>query len=89
MKKPAAGNVEQIRAHAFTCLAKLIVQVFSAGCATAEFQEAREALEALPLTTAEITIARNRLNNAQHYLQSGECGAAQYELRLLRRNLEQ
>jgi hypothetical protein len=31
----------------------------------------------------------NRLANARHYLASGEDGAARYELRLLRRSLEQ
>jgi hypothetical protein len=46
-------------------------------------------LEALPLTTAEFATARNRLENARSYLEAGERGAARYELRLLRRSLEQ
>jgi hypothetical protein len=40
-------------------------------------------LEALPLTSAEFSLAANRLANAQHYLESGECGGARYELCLL------
>jgi hypothetical protein len=46
-------------------------------------------LGALPLDTTEFGLALNRLANAWHYLESGEHGAAQYELRLLRRSLEQ
>jgi hypothetical protein len=52
------------------------------------FHEAHEALEALPLTTAEFATARNRLNNARSYLEAGEPGAALYEFRLLWRSLE-
>ena len=89
MKKSSPEALEQVRALVLTCLARLIEQVFSAVCLTAEFQEAQEALEALPLTTAEFATARNRLNNARSYLESGEDGAARYELRLLRRSLEQ
>jgi hypothetical protein len=70
------------------CLDNHIEQVSGAGCPTAEFQEAHEVLEALPLTTAEFATARNRLNNARSYLEAGERGAARYELRLLRRSLE-
>ena len=86
---PSARTLEQIRAHVFTCLTQLIEQVFSAGLPTAEFQQAREALGALPLPTAEFATARNRLNNARSYLEAGERGAALYELRLLLRSLEQ
>ena len=32
---------------------------------------------------------RNRLNNARSCLEPGECGAACYELRLLRRSLDE
>jgi hypothetical protein len=46
-------------------------------------------LEALPLDSTEFSLAWNRLANARHYLESGERGAARFELRLLRRSLEQ
>jgi hypothetical protein len=55
----------------------------------AQFERLRLLLEALPLDTAEFGLAVNRLANARHYLVSGEFGAARYELRLLRRSLEQ
>lgn len=48
---------------------------------------ARAALDALPLTTGEAGVMRNRLANAQNYLQAGERGAARYELRLLAHGL--
>ena len=89
MKKSPAKTLEQVRARAFMCLTQLIEQVFGVGCPTAKFQEAHEALEALPLTTAEFATAQNRLNNARSYLEAGERGAALYELRLLLRSLEQ
>ena len=50
----------------------------------AEFDSIRLLLETLPLATAEFSLAVNRLANARHYLESGEYGAARYELRLLR-----
>jgi hypothetical protein len=89
MNKQSARALEQVRAHALTCLTQLIEQVFNAGRTAAEFQEAHEALEALPLTTAAFGTARNRLLNARSYLEGGERGAALYELRLLLRALEQ
>jgi hypothetical protein len=89
MKKPTAGAAEQIYAHASLCLTRLIERRFGAGFPSAEFHEAHQALEALPLTTAEFATARNRLNNARSYLEARERGAALYELRLLRRSLEQ
>jgi hypothetical protein len=49
----------------------------------------RPLLEALPLDTTEFGLAVNRLKNAQHYMETGEHGAARFELRLLRRSLEQ
>jgi hypothetical protein len=52
------------------------------------FERLRLLLEALPLDTAQFGLALNRLANAHHYLESGEWGAAWYELRLLRRSLE-
>jgi hypothetical protein len=88
VKEALVGTFEQIRLHLFTCLDDIGEQVFSSGRPTSEFQEAREALEALPLTTAEIATARNRLENARGYVEAGERGAARYELRLLRRSLE-
>ena len=55
----------------------------------ARFERLRLLLGALPLDTPEFGLAVNRLANARHYLESGEFGAALYELRLLRRSLEQ
>jgi hypothetical protein len=46
-------------------------------------------LEALPLDTAEFGLAVNRLKNAQDYIETGEHGAARFELRLLRQSLGQ
>jgi hypothetical protein len=47
--------------------------------------EAIAMLESLPLTTQEFGLSRCRLNNANAYLASGEFGAANFELILVRR----
>jgi hypothetical protein len=54
----------------------------------ADLKQVRRLLEALPLATGEFGLAVNRLANAQRYLNAGEHGAAQYELRLLLRSLD-
>ena len=61
MKVASTGILEQIRSHACACLVEIIEQVFISGCPTTKFREARVALEALPMTTAEIASMRNRL----------------------------
>src|SRR4029077_2092075 len=58
------------------------------GFADADFNEARLALECLPLSTDEFATAINRLANARSYLQAGERGAARFELLQLLRSLE-
>jgi hypothetical protein len=77
--------------HALLCesLDELLGQLSDHKPPVAQFERLRSLLEALPLDIPEFGLAVNRLANAQHYLVSGEFGAAQYELRLLRRSLEQ
>jgi hypothetical protein len=41
-------------------------------------------VDALPLSTSEYAVTRNRLANTHRYLQAGEHGAARYELLLIR-----
>lgn len=45
-------------------------------------------VEALPLATAEYALLCNRIGNAQRYLQCGERGAAEYELKMIARSFE-
>jgi hypothetical protein len=89
MIETSVGILGQTRSHACARLDDIIEQVSDSGCPAVKFREVRQALEALPLTTAEIATARNRLDNARNYGEAGERGAARYELRLLRRSLEQ
>jgi hypothetical protein len=56
-------------------------------CSPADFHQARQALECLPLNRDEFATATNRLANAHSYLDRGERGAALFELRLLSRSL--
>jgi hypothetical protein len=55
---------------------------------SASFAQARALLETLPLSTEDFGVACNRLANAQRYLESGERGAACFELRLLLKHLQ-
>ena len=50
------------------------------------WDELRQILESLPLTTQEFGQASNRLNNSRRYAETNESGAAQYELRMLLRS---
>ena len=74
---PGAGS------HANACLDALIKQVSSDAPPADSWNLAHKTLEALPLATEEAAVMRNRLANAQNYLETGERGAARYELRLL------
>jgi hypothetical protein len=77
------ANLTEMYAQAVSCLEGLIAQVASQTPSAGDFNKARTALEALPLSTEEAGTARNRLENARTYVQAGERGAACYELCLL------
>jgi hypothetical protein len=79
---------ESVYVHLYQALDALLEEASRPGETVAGFERARLLLEALPLGSAEFGLAVNRLANARHYLQSGEYGAAHYELRLLRRSLQ-
>jgi hypothetical protein len=87
MEKRSHATLTEIYAHAASELATLLAEVAEGNASAAEFDEARAALEALPLNVEEAAIARNRLSNARNYAEAGERGAACYELRLLARSL--
>jgi hypothetical protein len=52
------------------------------------YEEANRFLESIPLATYEFNLAKVRLKNAFDYCQRGEFGAAAFELRALRGNLQ-
>lgn len=52
-----------------------------------EIDEASSLLESVPMTTEEFGYSRNRLRNAKRYVNSGEFGAASWELGTLRKLL--
>ena len=83
MTQSVQPTLEQIRSHALACLAALVEDVSCGTPTTARWDAVRHALEALPTTTEEASVMRNRLRNAQVYLETDERGAARYELRLL------
>jgi hypothetical protein len=68
-------------------LNQLVGQETDSHALTGKLTEASALLESLPLSTTEFGVATNRLQSVFRYLESGECGAASYELRLLTRGL--
>jgi hypothetical protein len=68
-------------------LNQLVGQETDSHALTAKLTEESALLESLPPSTAEFGVATNRLRSVFRYLESGECGAARYELRMLTRGL--
>jgi hypothetical protein len=82
-----ARGTGSIRVSLCQTLEGLLEQIAGDSALVVGFEDVRQLLEALPMASEEFGLAINRLANARHYLQSGEHGAARYELRLLRRTL--
>ena len=78
-----AASVDELRQLAALRLHSLMQKLSDITRAAVEFENLREIFESLPLSTAEYSLAMNRLRNAQRYLTSDELGAARCELRLL------
>jgi len=82
-ERSQAASVEEIRRLAALRLQSLMPKLNDTTRAADEIENLREIIESLPLSTAESSLAMNRLRNAQRYLSSDELGAARCELRLL------
>jgi hypothetical protein len=86
-QQPYVSITDSLRLSLCQALDDLLAQALSDEHPIAGIEQIGRMLEALPLGNAEFSLAVNRLANAQHYLQSGEPGAARYELHLLRQSL--
>src|SRR5262245_55657644 len=82
-ERSQAASVDEIRRLAALRLQSLMPRLNDTTRAADEIENLREIIESLPLSTAESSLAMNRLRNAQRYLSSDELGAARCELRLL------
>ena len=80
--------LESLHVHFRLAVERLLKEVASERRPVTGFEQVRQVLEALPLSSEEHCVAGNRLANAQRYLHAGEPGAARFELRLLRRGLD-
>jgi hypothetical protein len=69
-------------------LARFLLRLQDGHRTNGEVDDLRILLETLPLSTDEFGLACNRLTNAKRYLQSSEIGAAMWELRALRQQLQ-
>jgi hypothetical protein len=72
----------------FSSLARLGRSLRRSGVDGRELTELRQLLETLPLSSEEFALACNRLRNAQRYLRAAERGASQWELNMLRQQLQ-
>lgn len=66
---------------------KLLRHAEANGIVADQWDELKTLLEALPLATATFALAARRLGNARRYIESGEFGAAKFELRMMLRGL--
>lgn len=87
LSKANCSIANQLSALLCASLDEILAQTTGQTMTLACLERLRRSLEALPLDSTEFALAVKRLANARHYLQTGENGAARYELRLLRRSL--
>ena len=66
---------------------RLLQEVASGATENWYFNDVRELLEKVPLTTDDYAVANRRLRNAIYYATIGETGAARYELATVVRKL--
>ena len=83
-----ATTAAQIAQSVNQCLGRLLQKRLLDEAARDDFAAARSLLEALPLAADEYGLACTRLENAQHYLQYTEPGAARYEVRMVAGSLK-
>lgn len=88
MPVPTHSVIDELRAFVLATLHALSDGIASGPVSLADWDRAREALEAVPLSTEDTGTARNRLGNARAYYDAGESGAAHFELRLLTQSLK-
>jgi hypothetical protein len=69
-------------------LARFLLRLHDGQRTNGEVDDLRILLETLPLSTDEFGLACNRLTNTKRYLQANELGAAGWELRALRQQLQ-
>jgi hypothetical protein len=69
-------------------IAKLLRCLTDQKPALVDISNAQAALETLPMTADEFSLAANRLRNAHRYASVSEDGASRYELQLLAASLQ-
>ena len=82
-----AVSIEAIRCQLGDCLRGIVVGKCRDEANLNDLADAARLLEALPMGSSEFAVASNRLSNARRYLDSGERGAAHYEIQLLMRSM--
>lgn len=80
-------SIDAIRVDAIRLLSLAIRMATNPSVALEAIDASATRMEAIPYTTEECSIARNRLANARRYLCCGERGAAIYELNIVARSL--
>lgn len=81
------GQTDQLAAEAIKTI-RLLIQAVRQGESNDKLHErVRMTVSAIPLTTEEFALAKNRLGNARRYTSSSEHGAACFELRCIAASL--
>ena len=92
MRRPAKSSYSQIgdvTRQIQRSIQKLMLSLQNSMNPRDSLERIRENLESLPLATEEFDLAKSRIRNARRYLDSGETGAARYEVRMLIRGLNE
>jgi hypothetical protein len=85
---PPNPAIEELVTDFVQGVAAALRLVCDANVAAQQWDVLYRIVAALPLTNAEYCQARNQLANPRRYVESGEPGAAQYELRMLLRRFQ-
>ena len=83
-----ARTLRDVFAPMLALLAKLVEQMREGHRGNEELEDLRALLERLPLTTEEFGLATTRMGNAHRYVKAREQGAARWELKALRGQLQ-
>ena len=84
----ANQTIDQVYAAAARPVQSLLRRAGDTNLSEDYWDAVQDALESLPLATADYATATKRVANARDYVATGEIGAAKYELRMLLRAVQ-
>ena len=82
-KKSPQSKLNEVSCQAAAQLKKLLVDSADSSLKLPALRNLRKLLECMAMGTYQYDVAVARINNAERYLESGEPGAAKFEIRML------